>query len=48
MIQYQNLCMSTRLLDPQLSHLAFTFVRVCVCVPLRLGAICMGSQPIQL
>ena len=30
MIQYQNLCMSTRLLDPQLSHLAFTFVRVCV------------------
>ena len=32
MIQYQNLCMSTRLLDPQLSHLAFTFVRVCVCL----------------
>ena len=45
MIQYQNLCMSTRLLDPQLSHLAFTFVRVCVRVPLHLGAICMGSQP---
>ena len=32
MIQYQNLCMSTRLLDLQLSHLAFTFVRVCFCV----------------
>ena len=35
MIQYQNLCMSTRLLDPQLSHLAFTFVCVCFCISVQ-------------